>query len=455
MAYRYSVRKGVERIKTKTFIAILAFGLLLGGGAMSLAVFGSAYAVAPETVYSALPSTSPATSYPSQPFQAQQTSEFGDYVHLGGTARNLNTVTATMVTWARYSEYQSNAAYNSSGWSHPITLTVYSSHLGSDGAPDTVLAQKTQTINIPWRPEGDPTCADDGYGAGFSWKDAGGICRHGLAFNAVFDMSSPNVTLPNDVIIGIAYNTETYGVTPLGINGPYNSLNVAVPPSQPVSVGSDDSTTKVFWNTSTAGWYTDGGASGVGIFREDTNWGVYGTVALQITATPDLVAPPTSKDQCKKDGWKVYNNPSFKNQGQCEKYVEHHKVKIDGKVSYNAYGLDRTAEFKIDSTKLNTNKKDKDLFKYSDVNGDWYVVEVQSVNGTGKTGYFAGVVTSASNPSWVGNWLFGKAVENHPDQVWGSFTTQTAAMDGVDNMTNPGDGPFTVTKGHVDVDTKL
>ena len=26
---------------------------------------------------------------------------------------------------------------------------------------------------------------------------------------------------------------------------------------------------------------------------------------------------PTNKDQCKKDGWKAFNNPSFKNQGDC------------------------------------------------------------------------------------------------------------------------------------------
>jgi hypothetical protein len=28
-------------------------------------------------------------------------------------------------------------------------------------------------------------------------------------------------------------------------------------------------------------------------------------------------APPTSKDDCKKDGYKAFNNPSFKNQGEC------------------------------------------------------------------------------------------------------------------------------------------
>lgn len=31
--------------------------------------------------------------------------------------------------------------------------------------------------------------------------------------------------------------------------------------------------------------------------------------------------PPTNKDQCKKDGYKSFNNPSFKNQGDCVSYV--------------------------------------------------------------------------------------------------------------------------------------
>lgn len=36
---------------------------------------------------------------------------------------------------------------------------------------------------------------------------------------------------------------------------------------------------------------------------------------------PVLVGPPTDKDQCKNDGWKTFNNPSFKNQGDCVSYV--------------------------------------------------------------------------------------------------------------------------------------
>lgn len=34
-----------------------------------------------------------------------------------------------------------------------------------------------------------------------------------------------------------------------------------------------------------------------------------------------LVGPPTSKDECKNGGWQSFNNPPFKNQGDCVSYV--------------------------------------------------------------------------------------------------------------------------------------
>lgn len=36
---------------------------------------------------------------------------------------------------------------------------------------------------------------------------------------------------------------------------------------------------------------------------------------------------PTSKQQCKKGRWKGFTNPSFKNQGQCVAYLNHHNGK--------------------------------------------------------------------------------------------------------------------------------
>lgn len=32
-------------------------------------------------------------------------------------------------------------------------------------------------------------------------------------------------------------------------------------------------------------------------------------------------APPTNADQCKNDGWRSFNNPTFKNQGDCVSFV--------------------------------------------------------------------------------------------------------------------------------------
>jgi Right handed beta helix region len=244
----------------------LMFFAALVVAALSVSLAASS-AFAASVVYDATPSPLP-PGVPSLGFEATSTSEFGDYVHLSTTNANrrLDTVTVTMSDWALYSDYSSDPRYsgNSDTWSHPITVNVYSNHLGTNGAPDTLLATTTQLIAIPWRP------AVYEYG--------------GIAFNATFDLSSPTVTLPNDVIVGVAYNTADYGHSPIGVAGPYNSLNVGIPNGQTASVGTDDSSNNVFFNTSYAPFYTDGGTGGVGIFRQDTAWTPNGTVAIQITA---------------------------------------------------------------------------------------------------------------------------------------------------------------------------
>lgn len=35
-----------------------------------------------------------------------------------------------------------------------------------------------------------------------------------------------------------------------------------------------------------------------------------------------VIGPPADKNECKKDGWKTFNNPTFKNQGDCVSYVQ-------------------------------------------------------------------------------------------------------------------------------------
>lgn len=56
-------------------------------------------------------------------------------------------------------------------------------------------------------------------------------------------------------------------------------------------------------------------------YTENIDLFVFGTAAGTTTFDFEpLVGPPATKDACKKDGWKNFNNPVFKNQGQCVSY---------------------------------------------------------------------------------------------------------------------------------------
>ncbi len=49
--------------------------------------------------------------------------------------------------------------------------------------------------------------------------------------------------------------------------------------------------------------------------------GTYISATAPITVSAPLVGPPTNADACKKGGWQTFNNPTFKNEGQCVSYV--------------------------------------------------------------------------------------------------------------------------------------
>ena len=63
-----------------------------------------------------------------------------------------------------------------------------------------------------------------------------------------------------------------------------------------------------------------GGGGGTSL-RIGPNGGDASTRAAGFAGGPDLVGPPNNKDQCKGVGWSVFNNPSFKDQGDCVSYV--------------------------------------------------------------------------------------------------------------------------------------
>jgi hypothetical protein len=70
-------------------------------------------------------------------------------------------------------------------------------------------------------------------------------------------------------------------------------------------------------NTST-GNYADQGTSSATVFTGPTSAGL-GEGFTSSLAQPVLIAP-TTKDQCKNNGWKAF--PQFKNQGQCVSSLE-------------------------------------------------------------------------------------------------------------------------------------
>lgn len=118
-----------------------------------------------------------------------------------------------------------------------------------------------------------------------------------------------------------------------------------------------------------------------------------------------------------------------------------------GRVGYTAFGLDRAASFAMCDN-------DGGWFVYWDANGDWYRVALRCVNIIDDNAYFAGRVFAASQRSWVGNWLHGKVHDGRlprgaGDQIWGSFTDRTTALNGCTGAGDPPDGPFAVTRGRL------
>ena len=286
----------------KASILLLTALLVLFGATSVLAQAGT-------TVYDHNPTPLP-PNVPSVGFQATQTAEFGDNVLLAGTDRHAATAVVTMSDWAKHSDYPTMPA---AGFNHPITLNIYSvNHSGPNPALGALLGTVTQTFLIPWRPE-------PSLGCGTAWRASDNLCYNGLAFKITFDLRGLGLTLPSDVIVGVAYNTNTWGYHPIGQSGPYESLNVGLATGTPASVGVDIESDAVFWNTSTAANYTDGGAGGVGIFRRDDNWTPYAP-AFQLTA----YTIATNKEGCKGSGWQTLtraDGSSFKNQGDCIQYV--------------------------------------------------------------------------------------------------------------------------------------
>lgn len=231
---------------------------------------------------------------PSLGAEATASGELGDAMTFAGTARTAKTVTVTMSSWA--------------------------CQAGS------LIATVTQNFAIPYRPSTDAINCTGG-----RWYLATtGACFNGLASNIAFDLTSLNLLLPNSVVLGVVYDTTSYGPNPIGTSAPcfstaagcpYDSLNIALAPA--VTVGVKPFPDTLYWNDAYAGNYCDGGLDGTGTFRLDSAsgacWAGY-VPAFQVQA----FTVATTRDGCKNNGWQLLSRADgspFKNQGDCIQYV--------------------------------------------------------------------------------------------------------------------------------------
>jgi hypothetical protein len=230
----------------------------------------------PDVLYKSTVSPLP-NNLPSQPFQAQQTSEFGNQIVFTKAAQPLSSVIVTMSSWGcQTGSWSAKDCVTTPGatFTEPITLNIYNTPATASAVPGSLITSMTKTFKIPYRPSTSSNCSGPNGNGGW-----GSGCANGKAANITFNFSKSHVNLPSSIVFGIAYNTSQYGPHPYGalpcestVQGcPYDSLNVALS-QDPTNVtkGSDPNPGKVFWNTSTASAYCDGGAAGSGFFRLDS-----------------------------------------------------------------------------------------------------------------------------------------------------------------------------------------
>jgi hypothetical protein len=185
-----------------------------------LASLASASAVVFNTIENPLPGNSPSIG-----FQATQTSKVGSRVDIAvipGLDNKLASATVQLSVWA-CSEvsitYSACETLPGSTFSHLITLEIWTTS-------NVLLLSRTKAFDIPYRPSATPDlCPNDN--TKFRWYSvADGICYNGYNTLITFDLSSSGVVLPAEFIYAVGFSTQTYGSPPMGVPGPYDSLNV-------------------------------------------------------------------------------------------------------------------------------------------------------------------------------------------------------------------------------------
>ena len=264
----------LNRVRSRVFGATAVAAAVIAASMLGAAPASAAIV----DVYDSIPNPLP-PNVSSLGFQAQQTSEFGQRELVSVPGGSLDSIEVGFSTWACESGGWTAGCVTTPGstYQHPITVTVYSVVAG---APGPVLATTTEIVDVPFRPSSNPT--DCGTGATTWYSPATESCFNGMLFTWEFNLSSAAAVLPAEVIVSVAFNTNTWGANPMGFSGPWDSLNVAMRGEATMgSLADPDQMYRSFGATP--------------VFTAETGWASTGPLMLTIsTFQPDtqFAAPP-------------------------------------------------------------------------------------------------------------------------------------------------------------------
>jgi Fibronectin type III domain len=267
--------------------------LIVSAGALGLLVASTIAAspaqAAPDVVYDGIGSPLPSNVGPSFGFDATGFNEFGDLVTLAPGPRGLTTVSVALSSQACETGSGTPTCTTTPGatFTHPLTMTLYNM-AGTLGAPTVgpVIATLTDTFTIPFRPSADPVHCTGANAR--RWFD-GTACLTGIT--KVVDFAfPPGTVLPDTLIWAISYNTEHHGHAPIGVDGPYDYLNVGTASVNP-TIGTDVDEDMVFVSDAATG----------DVLASDTGWTGFRPMA-QIGAQVTVPDAPTGLTAMPGDG---------------------------------------------------------------------------------------------------------------------------------------------------------
>lgn len=389
---KYTLARGVEKFKTKTALVLSAFGLLMGSGAASLALLGTAHATPTTVIVTQSNTQGWSTAYTSA---GGTVSYSNDTTALGSpnTGALELTTDATNTARAQYmhgtvtdlssvnelsysTKQKAGPAVADPSYQLPVclggvsgttcigfTTLVYEPYWNGTVAPNTWQSWNVMNGQL-WssKTASDPSNTDCTVDAG-----AGGP--------PFYTIAQLQVACPNAVVTGFGVNIGTYNpnydveADLVDFNGTsYNfeqsvtdtvSTPVITSPANGAEVTSAQ-LTSIDWTDSTATYgpvtyqyrafsdpnytvpvYDSGNTlTSSEIPTPGTPDGVY---YVQVRAfdsygvasawsndasnpykiTVRELVSPANADQCKNNGWTTFNNPTFKNQGECVSWVQH------------------------------------------------------------------------------------------------------------------------------------